>query len=234
MDKFFQLKERGTNIRIEIMAGITTFLAMAYIIFVNSEQLSEPAMIMGDAALSQKIFNSVFFATCLSAFLGCFLMALIAKMPFAQASGMGLNSFFAYTIVLALGYTYHQALAMVFISGVLLIIITVFGLREAIVKAIPPNIKTAISGGIGLFIAFIGMKNAGIIVNDANTFVALCDFSVLTKSRDSLVASFLDSSAVNQAATLAAAEHAADTARVAAWGAILAIIGVFVITFLYF
>lgn len=221
MEKLFHLKEKGTNVRTEVIAGVTTFLAMAYIIFVNPSQLSDPAKIMGDMVMSQKIFNAVFFATCISAFVGTMLMALLAKMPFAQASGMGLNSFFAYTVMLTLGYTYYQALAMVFISGLLFILITVFGLREAIVRAIPKNIKTAISGGIGLFIAFIGLKNSGIVVSNPNTFVSLCDFSVLVKSKDELLALYGD-------------EAALSAAKVSAWGAILALLGVLLITVLYF
>lgn len=234
MEKFFHLKEKGTTVRTEIIAGITTFLAMAYIIFVNPTQLSDPAKIMGDMVMSEKIFHAVFFATCISAFIGTMLMALLAKMPFAQASGMGLNSFFAYTVMLTLGYTYYQALAMVFISGILFIAITVFGLREAIIRAIPKNIKTAISGGIGLFIAFIGLKNAGIVVSNENTFVSLCDFSVLVKSKEALLPAFLDGSIADPAAAQAAAEAAIANAKVAAWGAILALLGVLLITVLYF
>lgn len=180
MEKYFKLKEHGTTVRTEVMAGITTFFAMAYILLVNPDTLSTPAKIAGDMALAGHISNSVFVATCLSAFIGTLLMGLLAKIPFAQASGMGLNAFFAYTVMLNLGKTYAEALAIVFISGILFILITVCGLREAIVKAIPKNVRFAISGGIGLFIAFIGLKNAKIIVNNDATSVSLANFTVLT------------------------------------------------------
>lgn len=182
LDKFFKLKECKTSVKVEVMAGITTFFAMAYIIFVNPTMLSDPANITGDPALAAKIYNAVFFATCISAFVGTMLMGVLAKMPFAQASGMGLNAFFAYTVMLTLGFSFPEALALVFISGVLFIIITVAGLRELIVEAIPKNIKTAISGGIGLFIAYLGLRNAGIVVNSDATGVTMRDFSPLFKS----------------------------------------------------
>lgn len=180
MEKYFKLKEHGTTVRTEVMAGITTFFAMAYILLVNPATLSEPARIAKDMTLAGQINNSVFVATCISAFIGTLLMGLLAKIPFAQASGMGLNAFFAYTVMVNLGKTYAEALAIVFISGILFILITVCGIREAIVKAIPKNVRFAISGGIGLFIAFIGLKNAGIIVDNGATLVSLADFTVLT------------------------------------------------------
>ncbi len=188
MEKFFKLKEHNTTAKVEIMAGLTTFFAMAYIIFVNPTMLSDPANIMGDGVLAGQIYNAVFFATCISAFIGTILMGLLAKMPFAQASGMGLNAFFAYTVMLQLGFSFQEALALVFISGILFILITVVGLREAIVRAIPNNVKIAISGGIGLFIAYLGLRSAGLVVNADATGVTLLDFTQIYKNPDMKVA----------------------------------------------
>jgi AGZA family xanthine/uracil permease-like MFS transporter len=176
MNKFFKLQENGTNVRTEIVAGITTFITMAYIIFVNPSILSAPLFELKnpDAAV---IKDSVFVATCIAAALGTLIMALWAKLPLAQAPGMGLNAFFAYTIMLGMGYTFFQGLAAVLISGIIFIIITLFGWREAVVKAIPQNIKYAITAGIGLFIALIGFVNGNIIVKNPDTLVQLIDFS---------------------------------------------------------
>ncbi|WP_346726788.1 NCS2 family permease [Feifania hominis] len=179
MDKFFGLKAHGTDAKTEVIAGITTFFTMAYILFVNPTTLTDPLYIMGDPN-ADRYKAAVFVATCLSAFIGTMLMAVYAKIPFAQAPGMGLNAYFAYTVMLGMGYTFSQALAAVFISGVLFILITLFGLREAIVKAIPKNLKVAISAGIGLFIAFIGFQNAGIIVNNDSVLLGLQNFSEWT------------------------------------------------------
>ena len=167
LNKFFSLKDNNTNIRTEVLAGITTFVTMAYIIFVNPSILS--------ATAGQELYGSLTVATCIAAAIGTLMMALYAKLPFAQAPGMGLNAFFAFSIVPLVGY--GGALSAVFISGIIFILITVFGLREVIVKAIPQNIKLSISVGIGLFIALIGCKNAGLIVDNPATFVALVDFS---------------------------------------------------------
>lgn len=176
MEKFFKIKEAGSTVKIEIMAGFTTFFAMAYIIFVNPTILSDPLFIKG-AENAQKVKDSVFIATCISAAIGTLLMAFYAKLPFAQAPGMGLNAFFAYTVVLGIGYTFDQALGIVLVSGILFIIITIIGLRELICKSIPANVRIAISAGIGLFIAFIGMLNSGIIVKNDATTVALANFT---------------------------------------------------------
>lgn len=132
---------------------------------------------MGDAAMAQKIANGVFIGTCIGAFIGTILCALYARVPFAQAPGMGLNAFFAYTVVLGMGYTYGQALVIVFISGIFFIVITAIGLREAIIRSIPDAVKTAITPGIGLFITIIGLKNAGIVISNPATLVSLVDFS---------------------------------------------------------
>ncbi|WHH58182.1 NCS2 family permease [Petroclostridium sp. X23] len=176
MDKFFGLKENNTSVKTEIIAGITTFITMAYIIFVNPNILSTPLYILGVEG-ADDIKASVFVATCIAAAIGTLIMGLYANLPFAQAPGMGLNAFFAFTIVLGMGYTFNQALAAVFISGILFILITLIGLREAIVKAIPLNLKYAITAGIGLFIALIGMVNANIVMKNSATVVQLVDFS---------------------------------------------------------
>lgn len=224
LNKFFKLDDHKTTVKVEIMAGLTTFFAMAYIIFVNPEMLSDPARFIGDPELATKIFNSVFFATCISAFVGTFLMGVLAKMPFAQASGMGLNAFFAYTIMLNLGFTYYEALALVFISGILFIAITIAGFRELIVKAIPNNIKIAISGGIGLFIAYLGLRNAGLVVNSEATGVAMRDFSVLFKEFVPAVGASADEIAI--------ASSAFASSQTAVIGAIIALIGVILIAVL--
>lgn len=177
LEKFFNLKQHGTTVKIEFFAGLATFITMAYILIVNPITLSDPATIMGDTALAAQMFNGVFIATCLSSAFGTLLMGLYANIPFALAPGMGLNAFFAYTIMLGMGYSYGQTLAITFISGILFIIITVVGFREAIIEAIPQNIKLAIASGIGLFLGLLGFKNAGIVIANPNTLVALPDFS---------------------------------------------------------
>ena len=153
MKDFFCLQEKGTNVKTEVVAGLTTFFTMAYIIFVNPSMLSSTGM----------SFEGVFVATCLSAAVGTLIMALFANVPYAVAPGMGLNALFAYTVCLAGGYSWKQALAMVFICGLINIVITVTKLRKAIVKSIPESLQNAIGGGIGLFIAYLGMNNAGLI-----------------------------------------------------------------------
>ena len=153
MKDFFGLDEKKTTVRTEIVAGLTTFFTMAYIIFVNPGMLSATGM----------SFEGVFVATCLSAAIGTLIMALFANVPYAVAPGMGLNALFAYTVCLAGGYTWKQALAMVFICGLINIVITVTKLRKAIVKSIPESLQNAIGGGIGLFIAYLGLNNAGLV-----------------------------------------------------------------------
>ncbi|MEG0379607.1 MAG: NCS2 family permease, partial [Eubacterium sp.] len=167
IERFWHVKEAGSTVKTEILAGVTTFLTMAYIVFVNPAILGAPAA--ADAAYfyggadPAAIQSALFVSTCLCACFGTLLMALLAKIPFAQAPGMGLNAFFAYTIMLGMGKTYAEALAIVLISGLLFIILTITGMREAIVRAIPSGIKIAISGGIGLFLAYSGLKNAGLV-----------------------------------------------------------------------
>ena len=165
MDKFFRLKENNTNVRTEVVAGITTFMTMAYILIVNPSILSAAGMDQG----------AVFTATAISAIIGTLIMGLYAKLPFAQAPGMGLNAFFAFTVVLGMGYSYQFALTAVLLEGLIFIVLTIFNVREAIVDSIPSNIKKAISVGIGLFIALIGLEGAGIVVHpsDGGTIVSL-------------------------------------------------------------
>jgi adenine/guanine/hypoxanthine permease len=167
LENMFKLSQNKTDVRTEILAGVTTFITMAYILVVNPGILSNAGM----------DFNAVFMATCLSAAIGTFIMGFYANLPFAQAPGMGLNAFFTFGVVLGMGYTWQQALAAVFISGLLFILMTVTGLRKAIVDAIPSSLKHAIGGGIGLFIALIGFKNAGIVVPYEATLVAFGNFS---------------------------------------------------------
>ena len=188
LDSYFKLSENNTNVKTEIIAGITTFITMAYIIFVNPGVLMQAGMnvqgLFGDAAVSagisalnDPIVRSIFAATCISAAIGTFIMGLYAKVPFAQAPGMGLNAFFTYGVCISLGYTWQQALAAIFISGLLFIAITLTSIREKIVDSIPQNLKFAISAGIGLFIALIGLKSGHIIVADPATLVAFGDFT---------------------------------------------------------
>ncbi|MDP6014973.1 MAG: NCS2 family permease, partial [Candidatus Latescibacteria bacterium] len=150
----FQLEEHGTTARREIRAGVTTFLTMAYIVALNPLILSQAGMPA----------DGVMAATCLAAAVGCLLMGLLTNYPFALAPGMGLNAFFVYTVVLGMGVSWQGALAAVFVSGLLFVLLTLTRAREAIVNAIPPPLKYAISVGIGFFIALIGLKNAGLIV----------------------------------------------------------------------
>lgn len=166
LDNYFKLTENKTNVKTEIIAGITTFITMAYILFVNPDILQQAGM----------EFNAVFLATCLSAAIGTLIMGFYANIPFAQAPGMGLNAFFTYGVVMGLGYTWQQGLAIIFISGFLFILLTLTGAREYIIRAIPTSLKYAIGGGIGLFIALLGFKNAGIIISDPNTLVAFSRF----------------------------------------------------------
>ena len=175
--RFFGISQSGSNMRTEILAGITTFITVAYILILNPQILADPFVITGDVAMAAKVSNGVFIGTCIGVFIGTFLCAVYAKVPLAQAPGMGLNAFFAYTVVLGMGYTYNQTLTIVFLSGVLFIVIIVVGLRQAIIRAIPEPIKMAITPGIGLFITTIGLKNAGIVGSNPATLVSMVDFA---------------------------------------------------------
>ena len=170
MEKLFKLKQHNTNVRTEVMAGITTFMAMAYILAVNPSILSVAGM---DAA-------GVFVATALASCLGCLFMAFFANMPFGLAPGMGLNAYFAYTVVLGMGYSWQTALMAVFAEGILFIVLSLTNVREAIFNSIPLTLKRAISVGIGLFIALIGLLNANIVVKNESTAVSMQAFSAET------------------------------------------------------
>jgi adenine/guanine/hypoxanthine permease len=164
-EKFFKLKENRTTVKTEVLAGITTFMTMAYILAVNPDILSATGMDK----------NALFTATALSAMVATLVMALVAKLPFALAPGMGLNAFFAFTVVLGMGYSWQFALTAVFLEGIIFLVLTAFNIRELIVNAIPISMKHAVSVGIGLFIAFIGLQNAGVIINNDATLVGLGD-----------------------------------------------------------
>lgn len=165
LEKFFKLKEHGTTVKTEVLAGITTFMTMAYILAVNPDILSACGMDKG----------AVFTASALSAVIATLVMSLVAKLPFALAPGMGLNAFFAFGVCLTMGHKWEFALTAVFLEGIIFLLMTAFNVRELIINSIPKNIKHAISVGIGLFIALIGMKNAGIVVAHDATLVGLGD-----------------------------------------------------------
>ncbi|MBU9721230.1 MULTISPECIES: NCS2 family permease [Bacillaceae] len=167
MDRYFQFQELGTNYKREIMGGITTFLAMAYILFVNPDILSAAGMDSG----------AVYVATALAAAIGTIIMGLVARYPIALAPGMGLNAFFTFSVVLGMGIPWQTALLGVFISGIIFIIITVVGIRELIINAIPAELKYAAAAGIGLFIAFIGLQGAGIVEANPDTLVQIGDLT---------------------------------------------------------
>ena len=166
MEKLFHLKENHTDVKTEVMAGITTFMTMAYILAVNPNILSAAGM---DA-------EAVLIATSLAAFVGTMCMALMANYPFALAPGMGLNAYFAYTVVLTMGYSWQMALLAVFVEGIVFIILSLTNVREAIFNAIPMTLKSAVSVGIGLFIAFVGLQNAKLIVNSDSTLLTYQHF----------------------------------------------------------
>lgn len=165
LERLFKLSENKTSFRTEVLAGVTTFLTMCYIIIVNPMILSETGMDHG----------AVFVATCLAAAIGCLVMGIVANYPIALAPGMGLNAYFTYSVCLGMGVPWQTALAAVFVSGLVFIAISMFKIREAIVNAIPMSLKLAIGGGIGLFLALVALKNAGIIVDNPATLVGLGD-----------------------------------------------------------
>lgn len=173
LEKFFKLRENNTNVRTEIIAGITTFMTMAYILAVNPNILSVTGMDKG----------AVFTATAIASFLGTLFMALFANYPFALAPGMGLNAYFAYTVVLKMGYSWEVALAAVFIEGIIFILLSCFSVREAIFNAIPMSLKHAVSVGIGLYIAFIGLQNAKVVIG-GSTLVSLFSLDGFQKLND--------------------------------------------------
>ena len=165
LERLFKLSASGSNFRTEVIAGITTYLTMAYIIFVNPSILEATGMDNG----------AVFVATCLAAAVGCFIMGFVANLPIALAPGMGLNAFFTYGVVLGMGYTWQAALGAVFFSGVIFILLSLFRIREWLINAIPNTLKKAIAAGIGAFLALIALKNAGIVVDHPATLVSIGD-----------------------------------------------------------
>lgn len=170
LEKLFKLSEHNTNIKTEVIAGITTFLTMAYIIFVNPDVLSAAGMDTG----------AVFVATCVAAAIGCFIMGIWANYPVAMAPGMGLNAFFSYTVVGQMGYSWQVAMGAVFISGVCFLLLSAFSFREWVINNIPLSLRSGIGAGIGLFLALIALKNAGIVVDNANTLVTMGDLTQLS------------------------------------------------------
>ncbi|MCM1320877.1 MAG: NCS2 family permease [Bacteroides sp.] len=173
MEKFFKVKENGSAVKTEILAGLTTFMAMAYILMVNAGMFSE---------LGTVSYNAIYIATAISAVIGTVLIGVLANLPLGMASGMGLNAFFVYTVCFGFGLTYANALVLVLLDGIVFIILTLTGLREKIFEAIPNQVRIAIPAGIGLFIAFIGLQNAGIVVSDSATCVNLVSLNVFSGS----------------------------------------------------
>lgn len=167
LEKLFKLKEHNTTVKTEVIAGVTTFLTMAYIIFVNPSMLAAAGMDQG----------AVFVATCLAAAIGCLIMGLWANYPVAMAPGMGLNAFFSFTVVGQMGYSWQVALGAVFLSGVCFFLLSVFRIREWIIHSIPLSLRGGIGAGIGLFLAFIALKNAGIVVDNPATLVTIGDMT---------------------------------------------------------
>ncbi len=166
LENLFKLKESGTNVRTEVIAGVTTFMTMAYILALNPSILSASGM---DA-------NAVLMATAIASFIGTMAMALLANYPFALAPGLGLNAYFAYTVCGSMGYSWQFALLAVFVEGLIFIVLSLTNVREAIFNAIPAQLKKGVSVGIGLFVAFIGLQNGGLVVNDDSTLVAITSF----------------------------------------------------------
>lgn len=169
MEKFFKLKEHGTTVKVEILAGLTTFMAMAYILMVNAGMFAELQVVS---------YNAIYIATAISAVVGTLIIGLLANLPLAQASGMGLNAFFVYTVCFGFGLSYANALVLVLLDGIIFIILTATGIREKIFSAIPDCVRIAIPAGIGLFIAFLGLQSSGLVVSNESTGVALASFNL--------------------------------------------------------
>ena len=166
-EKIFHLKEHNTNVRTECIAGVTTFMTMAYILAVNPSILSSTGMNP----------TAVLLATCLASFLGTMCMGMMANLPFALSAGMGLNAFFAYTVCGNMGYPWQVALLAVFVEGIVFIVLSLTNVREALFNVIPLSLKKAVSVGIGVYIAFIGLQNAGVVVNSDSTLVTVVSFT---------------------------------------------------------
>ncbi|MBR4962159.1 MAG: NCS2 family permease [Clostridia bacterium] len=177
MDRFFRLNERNTSVRTELIAGMTTFFSMVYILMVNANMFADP---FGDGSNPLQVsYGAIYIATAISAVIGTTLAGLLSNLPLAQASGMGLNAFFVYTVCIGFGLSYANALVLVFMEGIIFILLTVTGLRKKIFDSLPLAVRTAIPSGIGLFIALLGLQNAGIVVDNPSTLVDLASFNLL-------------------------------------------------------
>ncbi|MBE5753616.1 MAG: NCS2 family permease [Clostridiales bacterium] len=193
LEKTFKLNENKTNVKTEVIAGLTTFMAMVYILMVNAGMFSDLGAFGNAGVTSGQLYNGVYIATAISAVIGTVLIGLLAKLPLAQASGMGLNAFFVYTVCgfgMANGMTYANALIFILLDGIIFLLLTVTGLRKTIFNAIPDSVKVAIPAGIGLFIAFIGLQNAGVVVLNDSTKVALVSMNLLNGGLSTLVTAF--------------------------------------------
>ena len=176
MEHFFKLKERGTSVKTEFIAGMTTFFSMVYILMVNANMFADP---FGDGSNPLGVsYGAIYIATAISAVVGTILAGLLANLPLAQASGMGLNAFFVYTVCIGFGLSYANALVLILIEGIVFILLTVTGLRKKIFDSLPNAVRIAIPSGIGLFIALLGLQNAGIVVDNASTLVDLASFNL--------------------------------------------------------
>ncbi|MBQ7897387.1 MAG: NCS2 family permease [Clostridia bacterium] len=185
MERFFKLKERNTSVKTELIAGMTTFFAMVYILMVNANMFANP---FGDGSNPLGVsYGAIYIATALSAVIGTFLAGILANLPLAQASGMGLNAFFVYTVCIGFGLSYANALVLIFIEGMVFILLTVTGLRKKIFESLPDAVRAALPAGIGLFIALLGLQNAGIVVHDSSTCVDLASFNLLLQDWGSIM-----------------------------------------------
>ncbi|MBQ7283276.1 MAG: NCS2 family permease, partial [Oscillospiraceae bacterium] len=180
MDKFFKLTERNTSVRTELIAGLTTFFSMVYILMVNANMFANP---FGNGANPLGVsYGAIYIATAISAIVGTTVAGLLSNLPLVMASGMGLNAFFVYTICIGFGLSYANALSLVFFEGIFFVLLTVTGLRKQIFDALPESVRVAIPSGIGQFIAFLGLQNAGIVVPNSSTCVDLGSFNLLVQS----------------------------------------------------
>ena len=185
MEQFFKLKERGTTVRTELIAGMTTFFAMVYILMVNANMFADP---FGDGSNPLGVsYGAIYIATAISAVVGTILAGVISNLPLAQASGMGLNAFFVYTACIGFGLSYANALVLILGEGLVFILLTVTGLRKKIFESLPEAVRVAIPGGIGLFIALLGLQNAGIVVPDVSTCVNLASFNLLIQDWENIM-----------------------------------------------
>ena len=176
MERFFKLKERATSVKTEFIAGMTTFFSMVYILMVNANMFANP---FGDGSNPLGVsYGAIYIATAISAVVGTILAGLLANLPLAQASGMGLNAFFVYTVCIGFGLSYANALVLILIEGIVFILLTVTGLRKKIFDSLPNAVRVAIPSGIGLFIALLGLQNAGIVVDNSSTLVDLASFNL--------------------------------------------------------